>query len=131
MNDDIANLSSQDWLLRPQMRFYAAKVLAGAILINPNSLSAIMINTIEVYGRTNIIDAHCERSISIKGVAARTTNPPIDSMYRNIWVISVNDVYGRKLNISTKIFNGYCTKTCTNLHQDLHQELHQLAPRLA
>lgn len=111
MNDDIANLLNQDWLLRPQMRFYAAKVLAGAILVNPSSLSAIMINTIEVYGRTSIIDPHCERSMTKKKVAATTTNPPIDTRYHNVWVISMNDVDGKKLNISTKTFNGLVTSS--------------------
>lgn len=111
MNDDIANLLNQDWLLRPQMRFYAAKVLAGAILVNPSSLSAIMINTIEVYGRTSIIDAHCERSMTKKKVAAPTTNPPIDTRYCNVWVVSMNDIDGSKLNISTKTFNGLVTSS--------------------
>lgn len=64
-----------------------------------------------MYGRTNIVDAHCERSMSKKGVAAQTTNPPIDSKYRNIWVISVDDGDGKKLNISTKTFNGLVTSS--------------------
>ncbi|KAG0162664.1 hypothetical protein DFQ28_000919, partial [Apophysomyces sp. BC1034] len=111
MTDDIAELFNQDWLFRPQMRFFAAKALSGAVVVDPILCTAVMINTIEVYGRSNLVDAHHERCINKKGITAPSTNPPVDSRYRHIWVLTVTDSDGTKLNIGTKTFDALVTSS--------------------
>ncbi|KAI7882900.1 hypothetical protein K492DRAFT_120815, partial [Lichtheimia hyalospora FSU 10163] len=51
-------LLNQDWLFRPQMRFFAAKAPSGPILVDPLTSKAVLINTIELYGRSIMVDAH-------------------------------------------------------------------------
>jgi hypothetical protein len=111
MTDDAVNLLNQDWLLRPQMRFFAAKVLTGAILVNPISSIAILINSIEVYGRSSLVDAHHERCLNKRGIPAVSTNPPVNCRYKRIWAISVKDSDGTKLNVATKSFNALVTSS--------------------
>lgn len=61
MDDDTCKLLNSDWVFQPQMRFFCARVLAGAILVNRMTSEAFLINAIEVYGRFRTIDSHYER----------------------------------------------------------------------
>ncbi|KAG2193392.1 hypothetical protein INT47_007684 [Mucor saturninus] len=60
--NDVAVLLNTDWMHVPQIKFDCAQVLAGAILLNTISGDAILLNTIEVYGRTKNVDIHHEIS---------------------------------------------------------------------
>ncbi|ORE01674.1 hypothetical protein BCV72DRAFT_339249 [Rhizopus microsporus var. microsporus] len=60
------------------MRFFATKVLSGAILVDPISSTAILINTAEVYDRSSLVGTHHERCINKKGIPALSTNLPIN-----------------------------------------------------
>ncbi|KAI9490511.1 hypothetical protein BDB00DRAFT_931164 [Zychaea mexicana] len=108
---DLDIILRNNWLFRPQMRFFAAKALAGAILVDPTSCTAIMINSIEVYGRSSLVDAHHERCINKKGIASLSTNPPAKGRYNQIWAISIKENDGTKLNIATKTFNALVTSS--------------------
>lgn len=111
MTDEIVKLLNQDWFFRPQMRFVAAKILSGAILVDPISSHALLINTVELYGRSSLVDAHHERCLNKRGIPAVSTNPPTSSRYKGIWAISVKDNDGTKLSIATKSFNALVTSS--------------------
>ncbi|KAL4208310.1 hypothetical protein AB4K20DRAFT_1915692, partial [Rhizopus microsporus] len=56
--DDICTLLNKDWQFYPQ--YFSATVFAGSIISNTNNNQAIIINTVEMYGRTKTTDYHCE-----------------------------------------------------------------------
>ena len=91
ITDDVVTLLNQDWLFRPQMRFFAAKALSGAILVDPLTSKAILINTIELYGRSIMVDAHHERCLNKRGIPASSTNPPVDCRCKRVC-----DIYQRQ-----------------------------------
>ncbi|KAI8075077.1 hypothetical protein BC940DRAFT_265819 [Gongronella butleri] len=111
MNDEAASLFNQDWLMQPQMRYFAARALSGAIVVDVHSGSAILVNTIEVYGRSFMVDAHHERCNNKKGFAAPSSNPPERSRYKDIWAITMQSADGYKLNIASKTFNALVTSS--------------------
>ncbi|KAL7328039.1 hypothetical protein PS15p_206369 [Mucor circinelloides] len=57
---------NRDWLLRPQMRYCGAALLAGAILIDGGNKSIMLKTVKEAYSRDFIEDAHAERRSSIQ-----------------------------------------------------------------
>ncbi|PHZ07326.1 uncharacterized protein RHIMIDRAFT_295998 [Rhizopus microsporus ATCC 52813] len=67
------------------MRFFATKVLSGAILVDPISSTAILINTAEVYDRSSLVGTHHERCINKKGIPALSTNLPINCRILAPW----------------------------------------------
>ncbi|ORZ09370.1 hypothetical protein BCR41DRAFT_293443, partial [Lobosporangium transversale] len=58
LTDSMCELLNRDWEFRPQFKFACAQLLAGSILLNCNNNEAVMLNTVESYGRTKDVDAH-------------------------------------------------------------------------
>lgn len=52
LNDEVSTLMNSDWQHEPNLKSACARVLPGTILLNVTSGTAIMINTIEMYGMT-------------------------------------------------------------------------------
>ncbi|KAI8333140.1 hypothetical protein BC941DRAFT_121165, partial [Chlamydoabsidia padenii] len=91
ISERVCNLLNSDWEFFPQFRFFSAMVLAGAILINTGNNQAIILNTIEVYGRTKPVDVFCEAFGKIKGSALPTSMPPtaIQTRYPGLWTTTL------------------------------------------
>ncbi|KAF9897277.1 hypothetical protein BX616_005884 [Lobosporangium transversale] len=86
LTDSMCELLNRDWEFRPQFKFACAQLLAGSILLNCNNNEAVMLNTVESYGRTKDVDAHREPFGTIKGVAIPTTlSPPTKTRYKDVW----------------------------------------------
>ncbi|KAI9306974.1 hypothetical protein BJ944DRAFT_144408, partial [Cunninghamella echinulata] len=111
LNDNICTLLNDDWILRPQMKYYSAQILAGAILVNENNGQAVVINTIEVYGRKNTVDIHREGFGTEKGFSISSSLPPSKTRYPNIWPTTITNNDGAKLVIGTKTFNALITSS--------------------
>lgn len=88
------------------MKHFCAEVLAGAILVNERNKEALIVNCVEVYGRTQSVDAHREAFGLKKGVPIKTSLPNENSRYPNLLPITMNDKDGTKLVIGTKTFNA-------------------------
>ncbi|KAI8599862.1 hypothetical protein EDD21DRAFT_378746 [Dissophora ornata] len=74
-----------DWILMPQAQFACSKIFAGSIIINTINSHAIICNTVESCGRTNIIDPHREHFSIRKGSASETSlPPPFETPYANV-----------------------------------------------
>ncbi|CAO3687176.1 hypothetical protein G6F70_009115 [Rhizopus microsporus] len=111
MDDDTCKLLNSDWVFQPQMRFFCARVLAGAILVNRMTGEALLINTIEVYGRFRTIDSHYERFNMKKNMLPPTSLPPNNTRYQNVCLTTIRDSDGVKLLVGTKVFNGLVTSS--------------------
>jgi hypothetical protein len=85
------------------MKYFSAKALAGAILYQPDTNEALLINTVEIYGRNSLMDPHFERS--------RLSYPPKDIKYPNVWPVSTSTPDGLKLIIGTNICNYLVTSS--------------------
>lgn len=53
-------MMNNDWNFYSNMEFVVAQLLAGSIIRNTMNGKTIMINTVEVYGRTKSVDIHRE-----------------------------------------------------------------------
>jgi hypothetical protein len=104
-------LLNNDWSHNSQVKFFCAQALAGAILINERNNQAVILNCVEVYGRTKSVDHHREPFGLIKGVPTRTSLPEEDTRYPNVLPLTVNDVDGAKLVIGTQTFNALVTSS--------------------
>lgn len=51
LTSEICELPNKDWDFSPQDKFFSSKLFSGAILENKINKQAVMINTIEIYGR--------------------------------------------------------------------------------
>lgn len=60
LTDDMSELMNRDWRHYPQVKYFTAVILAGSILLNTKKSQAVMINMVELYGRTKIVDGHRE-----------------------------------------------------------------------
>lgn len=105
-NDDVAVLLNKDWMHMPQIKFACAQVLAGAILLNTISGEAILLNAIEVYGRTKNVDIHREIS-----TPEDSTLLPSSSLYPNVWSCVKSTRDGRKLIIGTQSCSALVTSS--------------------
>ncbi|KAG1038875.1 hypothetical protein G6F43_012616 [Rhizopus delemar] len=87
--------------------------LAGAILVNISNNQAVVLNTIEVYGRTKPVDVLCEPFGKIKGSAQPTSIPPtaIRTRYPGLWPTTLASSEGSKLVIGTSVSNILVTSS--------------------
>jgi hypothetical protein len=84
-------------------------MLSGMILVSKNK--SLLVNCIEVYGRTKSVDAHRERFNLKKGIPPVNSIPPHDCRYQNIWARTITDIDGTELVIGTKTFNALVTSS--------------------
>lgn len=83
---------------------------------NTRNGRAIMANTVEAYGRTKHVDVHRETFGKEKGASITTSiPPPIDTMYPDIWPVSLQRSDGVKLVIGTQVSNILIT---SNIRMD-------------
>ncbi|KAF9922698.1 hypothetical protein BGZ65_009399, partial [Modicella reniformis] len=73
---------------------------------------AIVINTVEVYGRLKTLDAHREQSVVRKGIpVASSLPPPFRTPYKNVWPLTIHSQEGDRLVIGTLSFNALVTSS--------------------
>ncbi|KAI9005463.1 hypothetical protein CLU79DRAFT_713113 [Phycomyces nitens] len=71
-----------------------------------------MANTVEAYGRTKHVDAHRETFGKEKDASITTSiPPPIDTMYPDVWPVSLQRSDGVKLVIGTQVSNILITSS--------------------
>ncbi|KAI8060875.1 hypothetical protein BC940DRAFT_337241 [Gongronella butleri] len=117
---DVCTLLNKDWDFFPKIKGFSARVLAGAILFNTLNGQAIMINTIEMYGRTKLVDAHRETFGKQKdGVQSTSLPPPIKKLYTNVWPMTLYRADGPKLVIGTLVSNALVT---SSMRLDIKQQ---------
>ncbi|KAG0195624.1 hypothetical protein BGX28_000978, partial [Mortierella sp. GBA30] len=108
----MCELLNDDWRLKPQLQYACAQMLAGAIMFNTKNGQAIIINTLEVYGRKQSIDAHCETFSVRKGVAIKSSLPPnTDFRYDGVWPLTMPGSDGDQLVLGTQSFNALVTSS--------------------
>jgi hypothetical protein len=78
------------------MKYFSAKVMAGAILYNLETGQALLITCVEVYGRTPSVDSHFENP--------RVSFPSSGIKYQNVWPMTNKTNEGTKLIIGTMEF---------------------------
>lgn len=109
---DVCQLLNQDWTFHPQVKFFSSQVLAGSILWNTLNGQAVMLNTIEIYGRTKHVDIRRESFGTKKHNALPTSlPPPVPTLYPDVWPVTLQKSDGTKLLISTQVSNALATST--------------------
>lgn len=104
LTPDVCAIINKDWDFFPQIKFATVQIFAGAILYNTTNGQAIMLNTVEAYGRTKSIDPHREPFGKLKGFTKPTSLPPPGKIpYPDIWPISLHTSEGSKLVIGTLV----------------------------
>ncbi|KAG0231814.1 hypothetical protein BGW41_002085, partial [Actinomortierella wolfii] len=76
ISDEICELLNRDWQFSPHLRYAAAVILSGCLLVNNKNGQSIIANTVEVYGRQKTVDIHREPFIVQKGQPLATSLPP-------------------------------------------------------
>ncbi|KAG0175669.1 hypothetical protein DFQ28_008272 [Apophysomyces sp. BC1034] len=110
LEDGTSQILNDDWTLLPQMRYACSQLLAGAITMNSKK-QAIIINTVEMCGRSRSKDVHRENFVNIKGVPIPSSLPPVDSKYCNTWATLLTDSDGKKLVIGSKEMDALVTSS--------------------
>ncbi|KAI9366306.1 hypothetical protein BD770DRAFT_423205 [Pilaira anomala] len=83
LSKPICESINRDWLIFPQYRYAVSQLFAGAILLEQSS--AILLNSVEPYGRLKSTDAHYERRIAT--AIHLTSYPEKETKYGWITVI--------------------------------------------
>jgi hypothetical protein len=82
---EICNLSNQNWEFYSRVKFATAKLFSGSVLHNTNDGQAVVVNTVEAYGQTKLVDSHCESCGMIKCMGQTISiRPPIPKLYPDI-----------------------------------------------
>ncbi|KAK5797110.1 hypothetical protein F5H01DRAFT_385294 [Linnemannia elongata] len=72
----------------------------------------IIVNTVETYGRTKLVDAHREPFVVRKGQPVANSLPPsIKTPYKNVWPTTVPAQDGERLIIGTLSFDALITSS--------------------
>ncbi|GAA5812949.1 hypothetical protein MFLAVUS_006411 [Mucor flavus] len=121
LNDATIKLLNEDWMFRPQMRFFRARVLSGSIWANRANGGVLLVNSVEVYGRLRTADSHFERFNIKKNILPPSSLPRSNLTYKNICLRTVQDVDSIKLLFGTKVFNGLAASSI-RLDADLDPE---------
>ncbi|KAI9317584.1 hypothetical protein BX666DRAFT_2026859 [Dichotomocladium elegans] len=103
LSSAMCKLLNQDWEFHPQMRYFTAMIFFGAIMHNTGNGQAILVNTVEAYGRTK----HC-------GCAPRSFWRLKDTV-----VDALQRTDGMKLLIGTQVSNVLITSSM-RLMQELY-----------
>ncbi|CAO3631090.1 unnamed protein product [Mucor fragilis] len=107
LSKPICESINRDWLIFPQYRYAVSQLFAGAILIEQSS--AIILNSVEPYGRLKSTDQHYERRIAT--AIHLSSYPEKESKYGWITVIKVQEDNTTKLKIGTTTFNLLATSS--------------------
>lgn len=101
LSDEISELLNTCWLSNPQLKYFATKLMGGAIMYNTETHEGLLVTTVEVYGRTASLDPHHE--------ASNVSLPPKETKYPNVFPITNKTADGNKLLIGTKQLNYLIT----------------------
>lgn len=101
ITEDICGILNTCWSDHPQLKYFAAKLFTGAVLYREDTGMALLLTTVEVYGRTTSVDPHCEQP--------NVSYPPKSKKYNGVWPTSVESSDGLKLTIGTNVFNYLIT----------------------
>lgn len=83
--------------------------MAGMIIVHGKKV--IIINCLEVYGRTKSLDAHRENFTIKKGRLPSSSVLLINNGCNNVFVTTIVNNHGEKLIIGTKTFNALSTSS--------------------
>ncbi|KAG0319248.1 hypothetical protein BGZ99_005215 [Dissophora globulifera] len=111
LDDQTCGILNEDWKFQRQYRYGCAQILAGCILLNTRNGQAIMVNALEVYGRTPMVDSHCESFGIKKGVPVQTSLPKPDlTHYKDVWPTTLGPgAESDRLVIGTQSFDALVT----------------------
>ncbi|KAI8638249.1 hypothetical protein BD408DRAFT_456455 [Parasitella parasitica] len=116
LSSAMCKLLNRDWELHPQMRYFTDKIFSGAIMHKTGNGQAIMINTVEAYGRTKHVDGHHETFGRLKDTVVDTSLPsPINTKYPDVWPNSLQHADGTKLLIGNQASNVLITSSMLRL----------------
>lgn len=99
----IGGLLNTCWLPNPNMKYFCAKVIAGAILYNCITGLSLLITCVEVYGRNSAVDPHFENPA--------LSYPPTNALYKRVWPTTVKTNDGVKLVIETTELQSLITSS--------------------
>ncbi|KAI8070337.1 hypothetical protein BC940DRAFT_365932 [Gongronella butleri] len=109
---ELCDLANFDWRFHEHSKYVVAQLFAGGILFQSDTHEAILMNTIEAYGRGKTLDAHREPSGIVKGVPIHSSlPPPIGCRYKDVWPTIINSKDGKKLVIGTQTCNMLVTSS--------------------
>ncbi|KAI1288543.1 hypothetical protein EDD11_009938, partial [Mortierella claussenii] len=112
IDDTVCRYLNEDWTLKPQLRYACARILAGSIWINTQTGSAIIANTVEIYGRTKNFDAHREPFTQKKEQPVPTSiPPPLGCRYKDVWPTTLHSPEGDRLVLGTHTCNILVTSS--------------------
>lgn len=104
ITDNQLQLINTDWEASPQIKFAIGKILSESILVEDKKV--LLLNTIELYPRSKLLDTHHEKSIYDSSI------PVIKSRYPNALKISIkHHDNSMKLLIGTNVFNALITSS--------------------
>lgn len=111
MNDELSTFLNDDWTIDPQMRYACSRLLAGMIMVHSPTGKAVIVNSVEIYGRQRVLDSHRE-SFRVKlDTTSPTSLPPHKCYYANVWPTTLLDADGKKLLVGSKTFNALITSS--------------------
>ncbi|KAG2235585.1 hypothetical protein INT48_002359 [Thamnidium elegans] len=114
LDQTISLLLNKDWMYEPHTKYACAQVLIGSIVMNTVNGKAILINTVEAYGRKKTIVIHKELSMS--GNSSIITVIPA---YPNIWPCNQPIKDGSNFVIGTQTYSFLVTSV---IHLDRQEE---------
>ncbi|KAL9549861.1 hypothetical protein MBANPS3_005011 [Mucor bainieri] len=110
LTPDVTHNLNKNWEFYPQTKFFTARLFTGSILHNTDKAQVIMVNTVEAYGRTKYVDPHREKFGKEKNATLATSLLPlIDTLYTDVWPVSLSTADGIKLIIRTQVSNILAT----------------------
>ncbi|SAL98015.1 hypothetical protein [Absidia glauca] len=82
-------------------------------MVNTLNGHAIMISTVEVFGRIKNVDLFWEPHGKLKGTIKQTSLPPtnIKTLYPCVWPVSIQNRNGKKVVIGTEVSNALVTSS--------------------
>ncbi|KAF9896305.1 hypothetical protein BX616_007713, partial [Lobosporangium transversale] len=113
-----AKLLNLNWTTYPQARQISSHILSGVIMFytEQSDQSCILINEVESYGRTRMIDCHSEQRTAVKGVPKDTSLPETvrKDRYKGVHPVTLHKKDGKRLVIGTFTCNILVT-SCVRL----------------
>ncbi|CAO3614208.1 unnamed protein product [Mucor hiemalis] len=99
---DMIELLNQDWEIKPNQRYIAARALIGSVIIDTENHRGLLILTLEVYGRDPDIDSHAEQRSSNGSTRQSTSVPSLG--HNDFEIRTMNQTEGN--NTSIKLVLG-------------------------
>ncbi|CAO3619634.1 unnamed protein product [Mucor hiemalis] len=85
-------------------------MLAGAIIMDRKN-EAVLVNTVEIYGRQRSLGVQREKFVNKKGKSASSSLPPVTTKYHYTRATIMKDNEGDKLVVGTKTLNALITSS--------------------